>query len=242
MLAVDEAAASPLRGALGVLTRRAGGPDEVRTGLRAGPFSSPLLTLPGLGSLSWGSGDHGLWVLQRGAAPGIWLVPGPDAPAGARPTMVPVERPAEVDGPLTDLRVSRDGARIALVFGTGKDRRLHVGRIEPGPAGLRVVGIVAVAPTLADVTAVAWESGTSLAVLATDPNTAGLLPVSVAVDGSSSAPVQRGGLSGIPVSLAAAPGRPLTVATVSDGVSRLFRDNGTVFRLQQEGGMPFYPG
>ncbi len=242
MLAVDEAAASPQSGTLGLLTRAAGGPDEVRTGPRSGPFGPSLLTLPGLGSLSWGSGEQGLWVLQRGAQAVVWLVPGPEAPAGSMPMKVAYETPPEALGPLTDLRVARDGARIALVFGVGKERRLHVGRVEPFEGRLRIAGITPVAPTLADVADVAWESGTSMAVLATDPNTAGLLPVSVAVDGSNSAPVQRGGLSGTPVSLAAAPGRPVTVATVADGVSRLFRDDGVVFRLQQEGAAPFYPG
>lgn len=242
MLAVDEAAASPPSGALGLLTRSPGGPDEVRTGPRSGPFGPALLTRPGLGSLSWGSGEQGLWVLQRGAPAVVWLVPGPEAPAGSLPRTVAYESPSDALGPLTDLRVSRDGARVALVFGEGKERRLHVGRVEPLDGGLRIAGVTAVAPTLADVADVAWESVTSLAVLATDPNTAGLLPVRVSVDGSSLAPVQRGGLSGTPLSLAAAPGRPLTVATAADGISRLFRDNGAVFRLQQEGGAPFYPG
>jgi hypothetical protein len=155
---------------------------------------------------------------------------------------VAYEIPAAAPGPLIDLRASRDGARVALVFGAGPARRLYVGRIEPGAAGLRIAGVVAVAPLLSDVTDVAWESGTSLAVLATDPDTAGLLPVRVAVDGSSSQPVQRGGLSGTPASLAAAPGRPLTVATEQEGRLRLFRDNGTLFRLQQDGAAPFYPG
>ena len=241
-LRVDEAASSPLRGSLGLRTRLSGGADEVRTGPRAGPFGAPLLVRPNLGSLSWGAGDQGLWVLQAGPTPVVWLVPGPDAPQDTAVRTVAYELPPDAAGPLTDLRVSRDGARIALVFGKGADRRLHVGRIEPADGGLRVAGVVAVAPALTDVSDVAWESGTSLAVLATDPNTAGLLPVSVAVDGSSSAPVQRGGLTGTPVSLAAAPGRPLTVASEQEGRSRLFRDNGALFRLQQDGSAPFYPG
>jgi len=155
---------------------------------------------------------------------------------------VPFETPGSDAGPLTDLRVSRDGARVALVFGEGEARRLHVGRIEPAEGGLRIAGVVPVAPALTDVTDVAWETGIVLAVLAADPETAGLLPVRVTVDGSSAVPVQRGGLTGTPVALAAAPDRPLTVATEEGGLSRLFRDNGALFRLQQEGGSPFYPG
>ncbi len=245
ILLVDEAAASPMAGTLGLLTRSRDRPDEVRIGPASGPFGGPVLTGTRLGSLSWGPGDQGLWVLQAATGQGgpvVWLVPGPDAASAGRPLSVAYEPPPDAPGMLTDLRVSRDGARIALVFGSGPDRRLHVGRIEPFEGGYRIAGIVAIAPALTDVTDVAWESGTSLAVLAADPNTAGLLPVVVAVDGSSSAPVQRGGLSGTPVSLADAPGRPLTVATVQEGRSRLFRDNGALFRLQQDGSEPFYPG
>lgn len=240
-LPVDEVASSPRRNEVGLRTRQPDGADAVRTGPLSGPFGPPLLVSPDLGALSWGSGDRGLWVLQGGPTPVVWLVPGFDVPPGTMPQTVAYEAPPGV-GPLTDLRVSRDGARIALVFGIGPARRLHVGRIESVEAGLRITGVVAIAPTLSDVTDVAWESAVSLAVLATDPDTAGLLPVSVAVDGSSSEPVQRGGLSGTPASLAAAPGRPLTVATEQEGRLRLFRDNGSLFRLQSDGAAPFYPG
>ncbi len=241
-LLVDEAASSPLRSALGLRTRTPAGLDEIRTGPASGPFGAALLAEPEIGSLSWGSGDQGLWVLQGGRRPVVWLVPGPDAPPGTLPRPIEYESPPGATGPLSHVRVARDGTRVALVFGTGVDRRLHVGRIEPVQGELRIAGVVAVAPALSDVTDVAWKSGTELAVLAADAETAGLLPVEVAIDGSSVRAVQRGGLTGTPVSLAAAPGRPLTVAAQEGGRSRLFRDNGSLFRLQQDGGMPFYPG
>ena len=241
-LDVDEAASSPLRLALGLRTRTPAGIDEIRTGPASGPFGAALLAEAERGSLSWGAGDQGLWVLQGGRRPVVWLVPGPEAPFGSRPRSISYESPPGAPGPLTQLQVSRDGARVALVFGTGVERRLHVGRIEPVDGELRIAGVVAVAPALSDVTDVGWQSGTLLAVLAADAETAGLLPVEVAVDGSSVQAVQRGGLTGTPVSLAAAPRRPLTVAAEEGGRSRLFRDNGSLFRLQQDGGRPFYPG
>jgi hypothetical protein len=155
---------------------------------------------------------------------------------------VPYERPPGA-GPLSALQVSRDGARVALVFGSGPSRRLYVGRIEPGSKGPRIAGVDPVAPSLTNVTGVAWASGTTLAVLASS-GASQVVVWTVVVDGASApAAVQRPGLPGSAVAVAAAPGRPLTVSAVLDGRLRLFRDNGTLFRVQDEaGGAPSYPG
>ena len=157
--------------------------------------------------------------------------------------LLALERP-EGAGPLAALRVSRDGARAALVFGIGEARRLYVGRIEPAGGRLRIAGVDPVAPALAGVTDVAWESGTSLAVLATSPGASQVVVWRVAVDGSTGpAAVQRPGLPGDAVALAAAPGRPLVVSALLDGVPRLYRDDDTLFRLEVEPGTaPAYPG
>lgn len=238
---VDEAAVDPAGAQLGVVTRTAGD-DEVRVGSLQGALGAPVFRRPDLGSLSWGSGDRGLWLLERGAQPRVWVLPGAVAAAAARPVQVTVRTPAGA-GPLQRLEVSRDGARIALVLGEGGGRRLHVGRVVPTATGLVVDDVQPVAPDLADVTDVAWESGTSLAVLARDSTAAGLLVLQVAVDGSSSAPLQRQGVEGVPQGVAAAPGRPLVVAAAPEGDSpQVFRDDGTLFRLEASGRAPFYPG
>jgi hypothetical protein len=128
-LPVDGAALSLPGTDLAVRTRLATGVDEVRTGPLEGPFGEPLLRGPGLTSLSWGPGDQGLWVLQTGTPSGVWLVPVADA-ADRTPRRVPIATPPDA-GPLSALKVSRDGARVALVLGG----RLHVGRVEPADPG-----------------------------------------------------------------------------------------------------------
>ena len=238
---IDEAAIDLAETQVGVLTRL---PqlDEVRVGpLRVG-FGPPVFRRKDLGSLSWGSGDRGLFVLERGPRPLIWLLP-PAAAAGRPAATAVAYRPPSGAGLLARMEVSRDGARIAMVFGAGPARRLYVGKLVPTGDGLVVADAVAVAPDLVDVTDVAWESGTALVVLARDADAAPLLTLQVAIDGSRSAPVQRQGIEGVPQAIAAAPGRRLVVAAAVAGQpERLFRDDGSVFRSQADGGMPTYPG
>lgn len=242
-LPVDGFAVHPTTEQVALLTRSEEG-AVVRTGPLAGPFSEPRLARADLRSLSWGPGEQGLWAVAAGDQPAVCLLPAAaGAPAPADPCAVSYERPADA-GPLQVLRVSRDGARVALVFGEGDGRRLYVGRIEPSEGGLRIAGVDPVAPTLAGVADVAWESGTSLAVLASSPGASQVVAWRVAVDGSTGpAAVQRPGLPGDGVGLAAAPGRPLVVSALLDGVPRLYRDDGTLFRLETAPGTaPAYPG
>lgn len=235
--AVGEVAVSPAGGGLALLS---GG--VLRVGPAGGPFVDAL-TRGRLTSPTWGPGTHGVWVVEPGPRPLLWLVPGPGAPRGARPQSVPYSTPPGA-GPLTRVQVSRDGARIALVFGSGTAGRLHVGRVEPAGGRFHVTGIDAVAPGLVAVTDVAWESGTSLVVLASRPGgNQPLLLWDLAVDGSSGpAPVPRPGLTGVPESLAAMPGQPLVVAARLEGRSVLFRESGALLLETQPGGVPVYPG
>ena len=238
-LLVDEAAASPVGNRIGLLTQTRGGVVQLRTGPAQGPFGDPVLVRRDLGSLSWGSGVQGLWLLEGGVAPQVLHVPNDATPAGpARPVVVPHERPPGA-GPLTGLRVSRDGARMAMVFGS----RLYVGRIEPTRTGQRVTAVRPVAPALSDVTDVSWETGTTLVVLARS-GLSGITPIRVSVDGSRVEVVQRvGGLAGTPLRLAVAADRPMVVAVErEDGRRVLFRDTGALFVEQTEGSAPFYPG
>jgi hypothetical protein len=230
---VDEAAASPRGGSLALITRIRSG-FELRTGPASGPFvlraRATSLSFP-----SWGSGEQGVWFIQNGR---VKLAP----PSGP-PRSVAVDRLGAA-GPISGLRVSRDGARIALIAGLGTQRHLLVGRIAERNGALRVVGLRSVAAGVTDVSDLSWESGTSLLVLG---RTSGVTaPVRVAVDGSSVALVPRVGLENrVPLTIAAAPGdRPLVIGVLDGGVPTLLRDNGVQYVKEPGivGGRPFYPG
>jgi hypothetical protein len=190
----------------------------------------------GLTSLSWGPGGQGLWVLQTGTPSAVWLLPGNglDRPA---PMRVPVQTPQDA-GPLSALKVSRDGARIALVLGG----RLHVGRVEPANGAWRIGDVTLVSRELVGVTDVAWRSGTTLVALGAFEVDDQLFPAEVAVDGSSTTVVQRPLVGAVAVEIAAAPRQPLVVAADVEGERQLYRDNDTLFRLLGPGRSPFYPG
>ncbi|MCW2608002.1 MAG: Lipoprotein LpqB, beta-propeller domain-like protein, partial [Frankiales bacterium] len=173
-LPVDVAASSPA-GFLGLLTRRADGLVELRTGPQAGPFGRPRLT-GDLSSPSWGSGEQGLFVLRAGE---VVLVP----PEGSA-----VRVPVDGDGrPLRAVRIARDGVRVALLVGDADRPDLLVGRVQQDAGGPRFVALREVVPTLRRVVDVAWESGTSLVVLATFPQ--GVLPARLPVDGATVRPL-----------------------------------------------------
>ena len=228
---VDVAALSPRGGTVALLT------DEPRGWvLRTGPLNGPYALrrrAKALLSPSWGSGEVGVWLVDGRR---LVLVPLAGAAVG-----VPVDGIGAF-GPVSGVRVSRDGARIALVAGVGRARRLVVGRIRSKAGRLRVVALQPLAPGLRDVRDVSWDSSTSLVVLGR-LGSLPLLPVRVAVDGSTVAPLVGVGLENSElVSLSAAPGRQLVVATRSGGAAWLFRVTGRVYAREARGYAPFYPG
>lgn len=227
--AVDLAAASTRGRSLALLTQT-GKRWELRTGPSSGPFSVRARGAS-LSSPSWGSGEQGVWFLSGGR---VQL-----APLSGPVLDVPVDGIGRF-GPLSQLRVSRDGARIGLIAGVGPQRRLLVGRIRAVGDSLRVVGVRSVAPGVSDVSALSWESATSLVVLGRVSGVTA--PVRVAVDGSSVSLINRLGLEqSAPLTIAAAPDRPLVVGVAG---SVLFQDNGRLYTREEGiiGYAPFYPG
>ena len=221
-LDIVEAAVGPSGNQLGLVTAR----QEVLTGPRTGPFTVRLVGA-GLSSPTWGSGEQGLWLLREGAVLRL-----PDA--GQAMT---VSVAGATTGPFTAMRVSRDGARVALVA----DQRLWLGRIEPNATGLGFAGVHEVAPGLGGVAGVAWENGTTLVVLARY-GTQLLLPVRVAVDGSTVLSAGRAGITGTAVGVAAAPGRQLVLAVLEGSRRRTVSDDGVFFQPGPLGSAPVYPG
>ena len=231
---VDSAAASPRGGALAMLTGTRGGMD-----LRTGPANGPFVLRArarSMSFLSWGSGEQGVWFLRNGR---VVL-----APLSGVPFEVPVDGLGDA-GPITGLRVSRDGVRVGLITGVGLGRRLRVGRVVERAGALRIVGVRSVAPGVGDVRDLTWDSSTSLIVLGRAAGVAG--PVRVAVDGSSVALVARIGFEPgtQPTTVTAAPNQPLVVAALLGRSFVIYRASGTNRYVRERGvsgAQPFYPG
>ncbi|MDT7570938.1 MAG: hypothetical protein QOE05_1112 [Actinomycetota bacterium] len=238
---MDLAAASPRGGGLALIERGRGGAE-----LRTGPFTGPFQVrarAASLSFLSWGSGEAGVWYLQNGR---VML-----APLTGRPVNVPVDGLARY-GPLAGVRVSRDGARVGLIAGVGRARRLLIGRIAEQSGALRIVGVHGIAPNVEDVQDLTWEGATSLVALGLAAGIVG--PVRVAADGSSVGIIARVGFDPgtEPVAVAAAPnpdpGTPRLEVAAALGVSRLpvlYRASGANRYVREAGvvgAQPFYPG
>jgi hypothetical protein len=218
-VAVDEVAVTPDRTRVGLVERRAGG-DLVRIGALRGTSFPVVAQGVGLSSPTWGSGQHGLWLL-RGESEVVRV------DHGLRPVTV-LGLPA---GRLTGLAVSRDGARAALVAGG----RLYVGRVELVTGGPRVVGLTLVLAALHNATRVAWSSSTELVVLGV--LTRSRQVVRLSVDGSSLQTVNTSGL--VPTEIAAS---PVGVVLLAGG--RLYLSSGGSFRQVQTdiASDPVFPG
>ena len=219
---VDQVAVAPGRGLVALVTRE----GTLRLGSLKGGSYLLALRRPGLRSPSWGAGGSGVWVLEGSRR--LLRVLGKDdaheVPLEGAPTG------------LTALAVARDGVRVALV----SSGRLLVGRVQRSGGALRVVGLVAVAPDLLGVQAVSWAGATTLVAIGSLQGT--LLPVRIAVDGSSLVPLDGPGLPGRPTAVAASPGATVVAADGPQG-SRLFRANGSGFTaLTGRGTAPAYPG
>jgi hypothetical protein len=112
---------------------------------------------------SWDRGQN-LWVVNRGSGE-LWYLA--DGAQGVQVVALPRD-PAGLD--LTGVAVGRDGARVALIFGTGAHAILEVAaiqRIETVDGGERVglIDIHEPRPDLSGVRDVTWADATTIAVL-----------------------------------------------------------------------------
>jgi hypothetical protein len=174
-------------------------------------FSSP----------SWDR-DKGLWVVDR-ADGSLWYL----ADGASNPQQVGVRVPD--GGPVQGVRISRDGARAALLVGTGRQARLMIGAVrrvatsDPQVEGGERLSLASVAeplPGLLGVRDMAWADATHVEVLGSLDG-ASLRPYEVSVDGWRFPDIEPAPGPGQAVSIAAAPplgDTPLVVGT-TDGTS-----------------------
>jgi hypothetical protein len=111
-------------------------------------------------------------------------------------------------GPVSALRLSRDGARAAAVVGSGT---LVVGRVSGGQGAPSLGGFRSITPGLRSVRGVTWTAADSLVVTAA--GAAGRQIVETDVDGYTPRPVALERMRGVPVDVCGAPGRPLFAVT-----------------------------
>ncbi len=153
---------------------------------------------------------------------------------------VAVKVPRVPAGRVTGIRVGRDGARVAVVAGTGAQARLYVGSIVRGRAGAPTAAIehlTEILPELRSVRSVAWADATTLAVLGAQSG-GQVTPFLTDTDGYDVAPVEpETGL----VSMAAAPQqRPLLAGTAGGRIAQYTSGRGWVDL--GPGADPAYPG
>lgn len=144
--------------------------------------------------------------------------------------------PAVLRQPVQELRLSRDGARVAVVIGATGAGRLLVGRVTTASGQLRFSDFRDVLPRVADIRGLTWDGADQLVVTAADAG-GGRELVAVDVDGYSTRAISTVGLTAEPDDVAAAPRRPLVVAA---GRSIWVDDPAGGWRRVSRGSMPVY--
>lgn len=213
--------------------------DGGRSRLLVGPTDGELAAV----SLSAASMSRPTWAPTGGE---VWTVLDTDVVARVTVDQTGVARTGQVSvseltelGPLTDLRLSRDGLRVAAVVGGG----LVTGAVVRGPEGdVAVRNVRTLRPTdLGGVVGVDWRADESLIVVSTRPDR----PVSlVSSDGLTLQLVPSSNLTPPLRGVSAASSRPFLVAD-QGGIWSF--DGGELDSWRQvlgaaPDGIPLYPG
>jgi len=208
--------------------------------LYAGPLLAPKKLLSGSAftTPSWDSLGN-LWTVQQAtssSAPQVRI-----APSGTATLPASVAAPDLAKLVIKELKVSRDGTRVAVLAVSTNVSQVLVGAVAND--GTTIGHFYPVAPSLTSVTDFAWASSTTLDILGTVPNSnepgtsSTLWSVDIdgwAPDGPTVEPVPT-----TAVSIAAAPGRPLVVGTSGNQIEEY---DGGQWQFVANGSAPHYPG
>ncbi len=198
--------------------------DNGTQALYAGPLLAPkkLLTGSNFTTPSWDSLGN-LWTVQQqqsSSAPQVRIAPSGKATLTGSVAVPPILANKVIE----ELKVSRDGTRIAVLAVSTNVSQVLVGAVSKD--GTSIVNFYPVAPSLTSVTDFVWASSTKLDILDTVPNTnePGTTSQLWSVDVDGWAPsLTQGTVLTNAVSIAAAPGQPLVVATSLDQIEQLQR-------------------
>jgi Lipoprotein LpqB beta-propeller domain/Sporulation and spore germination len=206
--------------------------------LLAGPYGGDLVPVL--------TGSSFTAPTTAGTRPEVWTVRDGDEvirlPAGGSPQTVNATTLGGL-GRATTFELSPDGVRAAVVIDTPQGGQLYVGTVVRAEDTVNVRDLRSVAPSMHQVTDVAWRNAGLLMVLAGDPSAARTVPYTVGVDGWGLTMVTLAGLPAQPTALAAAPSRPPLVS--ADGTLWVLSGGTWVTLLRGEqpvaGTAPFYP-
>jgi two-component system sensor histidine kinase MtrB len=200
--------------------------------------SSAKKSSPGLSAPSW-DGFGNLWVADRDPDnPRLLMLRG----GTGTPVEVGVE---DLEGQaIRAVRVSADGARVALLVGDGTTDSLRIGRVEyTGTADAPVVtvsGLHTVTPQLADVKAASWAGPTRLVVVGHENHGVEQIQY-VDVDGSQEANPTLTGISAAD-SVAGTEDQSRPLLAEYDGTIYRLPPEGNWKQLSPKGTAPVYPG
>jgi hypothetical protein len=209
-----------------------GGPDA---GVSPIALTGGVMTRP-----SWTPTGTELWTVVDSRVLTRVLLPGLDDPPGTQP------RTAQVDaaglaalGPITDLRVSRDGMRVLAVVG-GELHTAAIARTVDGEVAIRNVRRLRPG-LLGEVVGADWRSADSVVAITSQPARP---VVQVSVDGLMLVGVPGTNLTPPLRAIAAGPGRPLVIGDAG-GVWSFAGGDQVAWRAVLGGvpdGVPVYPG
>lgn len=204
--------------------------------LDVGPPRSPRRTVTGatLTPPSWGLAAREVWTVRNGNE--ILLV----SLAGAT-TRVVVPDLGRI-GTVRALRLSRDGARVAIVAGSDQQARLYIGVVVRQNGAVRVAGLRELDVGETPVSDVAWSDALSVVVLVrAREQDSGLYTASV--NGvTTSRLVATSGLPGPPTAIAAAPTLPLLAVAAGALWRTPSTDEGWTRVIAKPASAPAYPG
>jgi hypothetical protein len=201
-------------------TLQAGSIEAPKQVARADSFTPP----------SWDSLGN-LWTVATSGGQQQVLV----GPLGGSLAAVP--NPELSGDTIVSLRVSRDGTRVAVaVQDTTGNSHLLVGLVVKNGNGIRLEGFRDAAPGFTQVTDCAWLDANTLVGIGAQKGAVQVFTASV--DGYQ---VTQLPTLANPITIAAAPGKPVLAGT-SDGTVYSYSLTGGNWQLAVNGQDPFYPG
>jgi hypothetical protein len=200
--------------------------DELFVGPTGKPlnkrFSAHSLTPP-----TWGGQSGEVWTVRDGTD--VISVP---ADGDGQAVKIPAPTVSKY-APIQELRLSRDGTRVALI---GRGGRLYVGRVSRNADNTTIDGLHQLAVGHLGFTTVSWADGDEVIGLAPNSSSS-VVPWEIAIDGSSTQSDDIDTLPASPNAVAAAANQLTTVVAKNE---LWYYERTTWARTTSPGGQPIF--